>query len=444
MPGRLIDSLGTTDELAGLFSDAAVLTALLTFELALARAQARLKMIPDYAATAISRAATTDGFDAEALARDARQSATIGVPLVKALTTRVRAIDERSARFVHFGATSQDLVDTAMILLLGRSQAILARDHAQLSASLRTLSDRHAGTVMLGRTLLQPASPITFGYKVAGWYGAVHRSWKRLNEAFAEAIQLQFGGGAGTLAAYGNRGPELAVELAKELHLSVPCPPWHAHRDRLAAVAAHCGIYTGALGKIAGDIALLMQQEVAEVAEPGGESSAMPHKRNPAGCVIALAAATRTPGLVASFLTGIVQEHERAAGGWQAEWQTLTGIIEACGSALSAMVRVVEGLTVNATRMRENLTATHGVIYAEKAGLLAAAGTGIAIQDDTLRAQLADAVREAAASARPLPEILREKPEISALLTPEQIESIDRPEEYLGATETFRKQLLED
>ncbi len=440
MSSRLLASLGTTEDLAALFSDSSVLAALLAFESALARAQARLGLIPESAAAAISRAAVADGFDAAAIAREARRSATLAIPLVNALAARVAETDETSARFVHWGATSQDTMDTAMVLLLRQAKGILACDHARLEKSLRALSDRHAGTVMLARTLLQPAPPITFGLKVAGWYGAIHRSWRRLCGSSDEALRLQFGGAAGTLAAYGPDGVALAIQLANELHLPMSDAPWHAHRDRLAAVAAHCGIYTGALGKIARDIALLMQQEVAEVAESGGGSSAMPNKRNPTGCVVALAAANRTPGLVAAFLAGMVQEHERAAGGWQAEWQTLADLIETTGSALAAVAGAIDGLAVYPDRMLANLVATQGVIFAEKASMLIA----VRIGRDAARALLADATREAIASARPLREVLQRKSEIASLLTAEQLEALDRPGDYLGAAEQFRKQLLED
>jgi 3-carboxy-cis,cis-muconate cycloisomerase len=432
MSSRLIDSLGTTEELAEIFSDCSILAAMLGFETALAHAQARLGMIPQAAADAIARVAAVEHFDADTIARESRQSATLAIPLVNALTARVRQIDEHSARFVHWGATSQDVVDAAMILLLQRAQIILARDHARLEHSLRELSDQHAGTVLLARTVLQPAPPITFGYKVAGWYGAVHRSWRRVCGSFAETLKLQFGGAAGTLAAYGSDGPALASELANALHLPVSDAPSHAHRDRLAALVAHAGIYTGGLGKIARDIALLMQQEVGEVAETGGGSSAMPNKRNPSGCVIGLAAAVRMPGLVASFLSGMVQEHERGAGGWQAEWQTLAAAIETTGSALAAMAGVVDGLTVYPDRMRANLAATHGVVFAEKAMMLLSPRMGRAAAHDLL----ADAAREAVESARPLREVLAGNKEIDGFS--------DRPEDYLGAAEQFRRQLLED
>lgn len=440
MPSRLIGSLATTDDLAELFSDRSVLAALLEFESALARTQARLGLIPPSAADAIARAAVADTFDAAAIARESRKSASVAIPLVQALTASVRAIDEAAAAYVHWGATSQDALDTAMVLLLGRAQAILARDHARLEELLRALSSRHAETIMLARTLLQPAPPITFGHKAAGWYGAIHRSWRRVSDSFREALRLQFGGAAGTLAAYGPDGQALARELAVSLHLPAGDAPWHTHRDCLAALVAHCGIYTGALGKMARDIALLMQHEVGEVAEAGGGSSAMPHKQNPSGCAIALAAANRTPGLVSAFLSGMIQEHERAVGGWQAEWPTVAGVIEATGSALAAMKGVLEGLTVYPERMRANLAATHGVIFTEKLAMLLAPKLG----RDAAHALLADAAREASQTARPLREILRQKREIASLLTAKQIENIDRPEDYLGAAEEFRKRLLED
>jgi 3-carboxy-cis,cis-muconate cycloisomerase len=424
---RLIESLATTDDLAELFSDRSVLTALLAFETGLARAQARLGMIPAAAADAIASAAAVDTFDAAAIARAARTSASIAIPLVKALSERAGD----ASRCVHWGATSQDVVDTAMVLLLGRAKAILTRDHTRLQHSLRALSDRHKDTVMLARTLLQPGPPITFGYKVAGWYGAIRRSWP-----FTEDLPLQFGGAAGTLASYGNDGPALGRELAVELGLPVAEAPWHAHRDRLASLIARCGIYTGALGKMARDISLLMQQEVGEVSEEGGGSSAMPNKQNPSGCAIALAAANRTPGLVSSFLSGMVQEHERSVGGWQAEWPTVSATIEATGIALAAMAATIEGLTVYPERMRANLAATHGVIFAEKANLLLAPKLG----REAAHTLLADAAREARETGRPMREILAR----SASLTAEELADLDRPEDYLGAAEEFRQHLLED
>ena len=341
MSSRLIDSLATTDALAGIFSDRSLVQAMLDFEAALAGAEAKAGVIPASAAASIAAAASADGIDGAAIARDARASGTVSIPLVKALTARVHAADAESARYVHFGATSQDVSDSAMALAIGRARATLAADHDRLERGLRQLSDSHAGTVMLGRTLLQPAPPITFGLKVAHWVAALTRGWARINAAVDTAAILQFGGASGTLAALGDRGPAVSRALADDLGLRAPEAPWHAHRDRLAALVAACGIYTGTLGKIARDVSLLMQDETSEVAEPGGGSSTMPNKRNPAGCAIALAAATRLPGLVAAFLTGMVQEHERAVGGWHAEWPTIAAAIQTTGSALAAMVDVV-------------------------------------------------------------------------------------------------------
>jgi 3-carboxy-cis,cis-muconate cycloisomerase len=440
MSSRLIESLATTEELAAIFSDRSVLEALLGFEAALARAQARLALIPAAAAEAISSAAVSTNFDPGEIAREARKSASIAIPLVKNLTARVHETDPQSAGFVHWGATSQDAIDTAIVLLLRRAQSVLARDHSRLTESLRALSGRHARTVMLARTLLQPAPPITFGYKVAAWYSALQRSWTRVTESFREGLTLQFGGASGTLASYGPDGSKLARELAAEVDLPFSGAPWHTHRDRLAALVAHCAIYTGVLGKMARDISLLMQYEVGEVAEAGGGSSAMPNKQNPAGCAIALAAATRVPGLVSAFLAGMVAEHERAVGGWQAEWPALVSVIGSTGSALAAMADAIAGLTIYPDRMRANLAATHGTIFAEKANLLLAPKLG----REASQRLLGDAAREAISTGRSLGTILQAKPEIAALLTPGQLADLDRPEDYLGACEEFRQRLLEN
>ncbi len=426
----LINSLGTTCELADVFSDASVLSAMLEFEAALARAQARLQMIPASAADAIGRVDPAS-IDAALLAHKARETATLAIPFVKELTA---IVDPAAVGFVHWGATSQDLVDTSMVLLLRRARPILSADHDRLERALRDLSAQHASTVMAARTLLQPAPPITFGYKVAGWLGGVHRSWRSLDHALGDALLLQFGGASGTLASYGDRGPALASELAGELGLANPEGPWHTHRDRLATLVAHCGVYTGALSKIARDVILLMQDEVGEAAERGGGSSAMPNKRNPAGSVVALAAAGRVPGLVAAYLAGMSQEHERAAGGWQGEWQIIADVVQATGSALAAMADTVEHLEVRPGRMRSNLEATHGAVYAEKAVMLLAPSMG--------RPAAQKLVSEALQQRR-LCDGLAALPGASASLTPEQIENIDRPEDYLGASVLFRRQLLD-
>lgn len=439
MASLLIDSLATTDALAEIFSDASVVGAMLRFEAALARVEARAGIIPEQAADAIAMAARAEFFDAAAIARDARTSATPSIPLVSALTDRVRALDPGAAGFVHWGATSQDLSDSALMLLLVRAHDILRVDHRRLQSALRHLSDRHAHTVMLGRTLLQPAPPITFGLKVAGWSAAAARGWIRLTEAWNAGLLLQLGGASGTLAALGAEGLPVARDLASALGLRCPEAPWHAHRDRLAAILTSCGIYTGTLGKIARDISLLMQQEVHEASEPGGRSSTMPHKRNPAGCAIVLAAATRVPGLVATFLSGMLQEHERSAGGWHAEWPTVASTVQATGAALSSMADVAEGLAVDPDAMRRNLDATRGTVFAERAMMLLAPSLG----RDAAYRLVQDAVERAGRDRRSLGDVLRDIPEVTGAISSELLATIDRAEDYLGSSETLRRQLLD-
>jgi 3-carboxy-cis,cis-muconate cycloisomerase len=438
MSVRLSETLVTTEPLADAFSDAVVLAAMLRFEVALARAEARVGVVPASTADAITAAATADPFDVSAIARDARASGTMAIPFVDALRSRVRARDPGAATFVHFGATSQDVSDTALVLCVARAAALLLADHERLIAGLRRLSDAHAGTVMLARTLMQPAPPVTFGLKAAGWFGAVDRCGERLKASLKDACVLQFGGATGTLAALGHMGPRVAEDLARELDLPLPDAPWHAHRDRLAALVAACGVYTGSLGKIARDISLLMQFEVAEAAEPGGGSSTMPHKRNPAGCAIALAASVRMPGLVSSFLTGMSQEHERGLGGWHAEWSTVAAIVQTVGSALDTLTRVVESIDVDPRRMRANIAATGGAVFAERAVILLSRSLG----RDAAGRIVADALETARRDGRSFASALSATSEAAAVLTADELLTLDQPEDYLGSAERFRRRLL--
>lgn len=442
MAGRLIESLATTGAFAELFSDASLLRAMLDFEVGLARAQARVGIIPTAAADAIAVAAKPEAFDPIQLAKDGLLAGALPIPFVKALTERVRASDPAAAGFVHWGATSQDVADTALVLLLKTAQTLLESDLSQLENTLTGLAQTHAHTVMLGRTLLQAAPPITFGLKAAGWLGSIRRSRARLSSAFSEASILQFGGATGTLASLGPHGVAVGRELAKELELGFAGAPWHTHRDRLASLMCACGVLTGSLGKMARDISLLMQNEVGEASEPGGPgrggSSTMPHKRNPSGCVVALASANRVPGLVASFLSGMVQEHERAAGAWQAEWPTVAALTQATGVAVSSMREVAEGLSVDEVRMGANIEATKGVVFAERAMML----LGEKVGRDAAHKLLDRATRQSVAEGRRLREVLGEIPEVSLHLDAATLRSIEVPEEYLGSAETFRKRLL--
>lgn len=363
MPARLMDCLAATDPLSEIFSDENVLQVMLDFEAALARSEAGAGVIPEDAAQAITIAAVLQGFDMPELARQALRAGTPAIPLVKMLTARVRAANAAAAGFVHLGTTSQDVTDTALVLLLGQCRVVLCASHRRVERGLLAISNEHADTVMQARTLLQPAVPTTFGLKTAGWLGAVRRGWARVESRFDEAAYLQFGGAGGTLAVLDDRGLEVSEALAQELGLQCPDAPWHAHRDRLAALMAALSIYTASLGKMALDIALLMQFEVGEVSEPGGDgrggSSSMPHKHNPTACMLAVAAAKRVPGLLSNFVAGMLQEHERALGGWQSEWTTVQALVQAAGVAVESMAEVAEGLSVDADRMRRNLIAAN-------------------------------------------------------------------------------------
>ena len=420
---RLIESLSATEKVSQVFSDEVVLQSMLDFESALARAEAGIGLIPSEAADFIQRAAVAEGFDIAELVRQSGRAGTPAIPLVKMLTTRAHANSAMAAGFVHWGATSQDVTDSAMVLLLQRCRAILQADHQRVSRALRRIAGEHAGTVMLGRTLLQPAPPITFGLKAAGWLAAIRRGWSRVASRFDESAYLQFGGASGTLAALGANGLAVSEALARELNLKCPDAPWHGHRDRLAALMAALGIYTASLGKMALDIALLMQHEVGEAAEPGGDgrggSSTMPHKRNPTACMLAIAAAKRTPGLVADFFAGMVQEHERAVGGWQAEWATVHAMLQSAGVALEAMVEVAEGLTVDAERMRRNIDSTKGAIFAEKAMMVLAPEIGREAAHRTVQ----DTVKQTG--------------------SPPDLPGLREPADYLGSAEVFRVRLLE-
>ena len=442
MTVRLIDSLATTAAMEKLFCDESVLRAMLEFEAALARAEARLGIIPQSAADAIAKATGMRDFDATALAQATLRAGTPGIPLVKALTERVRAIDAGAAGYVHWGATSQDVADTALVLLLKQAEPVLESDLARLEQALERLSEQHSQTVMLGRTLMQAAPPVTFGLKAAGWLAAIRRSHAHLKSCFADALVVQFGGGVGTLAALGDQGLATARAVAEDIGIGCPDAPWHTHRDQLAALACALGVLTGTLGKMARDISLLMQNEVGEVAEPGGDgrggSSTMPHKRNPIGCTVTLAAANRVPGLVSSFLSGMIQEHERGVGGWQAEWPTISVIVQSSGLAAASMAEVAEGLTVDAERMRANIAATNGVVFAERAMIL----LGKALGRDVAHRVLEEATRRSVAQKRHLADVLAEMPEVTAHLDKSSIRSLEDPEQYLGVADALRKQLL--
>lgn len=380
MVRRLVNALGAAARTAGAFSDEATLRHMLRFEAALAHAAAGAGLIPAEYAPPIVEACDPALYDPATLAEAARRTATLTVPVVKALTEEVRKRNAEAAAYVHWGATSQDVIDTALVLQMGEALLPLLKDLGRIVDRFARLAKKHRATPMLGRTLLQPATPLALGQKIAGWASDIDRAKRRLAASFLEAHVLQFGGASGSLSALGNKAKPVMTELAKRLGLRLPPAPWFTQRVRIAAVAQDAALVVGALGKAARDISLMMQFEVSEAAEPAGAgrggSSTMPHKRNPIGAALVLAAATRAPHLAATVVAAMPQEHERALGGWQAEWPALTSLFDALGSAVEAMLEVSSGLTVDADNMQASIDATSGMVLAERATFLLAEQMG--------------------------------------------------------------------
>jgi 3-carboxy-cis,cis-muconate cycloisomerase len=324
--------------------------------------------------------ACADPPETAALAAAAAHAGTLAIPLVQELRARVARKSAAAAEKVHLGATSQDLADTVLMLQAKAGLALLRSDAVRLRLALEALANAHSGTRMLGRTLLQPARPITFGLKATQWLVAVEAALWRIEREAEVALVLQFGGAAGTREGLQGKGPLVSEHLAGKLGLSHADLPWHARRDGVAGLASALAILTGALGKIAGDIALMSQAEVGEVSEPWvegrGGSSAMPHKRNPTGCQVARSAALRAPHLAGTVLSGLPQEHERGLGGWQAEAPVLADLFAISHGALVAVAGVAEGLEVHTERMAANLQAAGvGEDFGEAAAMVATALT---------------------------------------------------------------------
>jgi 3-carboxy-cis,cis-muconate cycloisomerase len=331
-------------------TDRAWLQAMLDVEAALARACAAEGLIPGLAADEIAGASQADRFDIAQLGRDAADSATPVVALVKALRA---AVPEPARAHVHAGATSQDISDTAMMLIARRALVPLLADARAAADATAELARLHRDTPMIGRTLLQEAVPTTFGVRAAGWLTGIDEGRRRLRQVRDSDLAVQMGGPVGA------RAPAVAAHVAAELGLAEPVMPWHAIRLRPVALASALGAFCGVLAKIARDVTLLAQQEEGEVQEGGGPerggSSAMAHKRNPVGAVSVLACAKRTPGLVATALAAMEQEHERAAGAWQAEWGTYTELLGLTGSATAWARELLENLIVHPDLMQANL-----------------------------------------------------------------------------------------
>jgi 3-carboxy-cis,cis-muconate cycloisomerase len=351
----LAEQMASSAAMQGVFSARATVQAMLEVEAALAQAGAAIGLVPAEAVPDIAAACDAGGIDIDKLATDGALAGTVVIPLVKWLKAAVPG----HAQFVHVGGTSQDVIDTGLVIQLRAGILLLQADLGLMARAAAALARAHAGTKMAGRTLLQTALPATFGLKAANWLAAVTDARRAIAHAAEEALRLQCGGAAGTLDVPGEQAPAFLRAFGVALALPVPSVPWQTGRARLARLAAAIAGAVGVAGKIGTDIALLMQPEIGEVAEPAapgrGGSSAMAHKRNPTLSIAARAAALRVPGYVATLLAAQDQEHERAAGAWQAEAATWPALMLCASGGLAAMAEALAGLDIFADRMAENL-----------------------------------------------------------------------------------------
>lgn len=425
-----------------IFSDRATLQGMLDFEAALALAEARTSVIPQKHADAILEKCRAELFDVHALSKAAALAGNVAIPLVKALTAAVAKDDENAARHVHWGATSQDVIDTGLVLQLRQALDFFEVRLLRLAQACADHAHQHRHVMMVGRTWLQHATPITFGLKTAAWLSAIERQRARLAACRQRVLVLQFGGASGTLASLNGRGLDVANELAKQLKLDLPDMPWHTQRDNFAEVASLLSLLTGTLGKIATDISLMMQTEIGEAFEPTAEarggSSTMPHKRNPVSCAVVLAAAARVPGLASTMHAAMAQEHERGVGGWQAEWQTLPQICQLAAGALEHTLHMVEGLEIDPVRMRANLEMTKGLVLAEAASMALA----VYIGREKAHLMIEQASQRAITEKRHLRDVLASDAQVAVHMDNASLNKLFEPQNYLGMAEQFIDRVL--
>ncbi|WP_265582650.1 MULTISPECIES: 3-carboxy-cis,cis-muconate cycloisomerase [unclassified Pseudomonas] len=432
LSNQLFDAYFSAPAMRAIFSDHGRLQGMLDFEAALARAEASSGLIPQAAVQPIVSACQAERYDFAALAQAIVTAGNSAIPLVKALGKQVAAQSSEAERYVHLGATSQDTMDSGLILQLRAAITLLERDLTQLGAALAEQAERHADTPLAGRTWLQHATPVTLGMKLAGVLGAITRHRQRLTEIKPRLLVLQFGGASGSLAALGEHAWPVSEALANELGLQLPEQPWHTQRDRLVEFASLLGLIAGSLGKFGRDLSLLMQTEAGEVFEPAapgkGGSSTMPHKRNPVSAAVLIGAATRSPGLVATMFSTMPQEHERSLGLWHAEWETLPELCCLVSGALQQALLLVPGLEVDAARMRTNLDLTQGLVLAEAVSIALAQRIGRDAAHHLLEQCCQQAVREGAQ----LRQVLGANAEVSAQLSAAELDRLLDPALYLG------------
>jgi 3-carboxy-cis,cis-muconate cycloisomerase len=438
----LYSSLFGDPDVAAHFSDRALLQAMLDVETALAEAEASVGVVPARSVDPIRTAARVERYDPDAIARDSAGAGNAVIPLVRELTRQVAAIDEEASRFVHLGATSQDIIDTALVLQLRGAVPLLVAHIRRAERAAARHARSHRSTPIAGRTWMQQATPTTFGLKAAGWLEALERGRASIDQRASEAFVLQFGGASGTLAALGPAARRVATALGDRLSLVVPDLPWHAHRDRIVRLACALGVLIGTLGKIATDLGLLAQTEVAEAfersADGKGGSSSMPHKRNPVSAAVALAASVRAPGLVASLLGGMPQQHERGLGGWQAEWEVVPELVILAAGAARSMADALDHLVVDVERMARNLELTGGVTQSESVVSALAPHLGRPAAYKLVEAACVRALAEGV----PLATVLTEDPSVPRVLSRDAIEKCLAPRLNFGDAEAMVDRVL--
>ncbi len=435
-----LEALFSTPQMSAAFSSEAHVQGMLAFEAALARAEAHAGVIPAAAAEAIAASCRVELFDVAAIYREAARAGTPAIPLVRMLTAQVGG---EAARFVHLGATSQDAIDTALMQQMRTGLDLLITDLLALCTACAALTEQHRHTLMAGRTLLQQALPITFGLKAARWLALALRQRDALRERRERSLALQLGGAAGTLAALGDNGPQVVLFVADELGLPAPDLPWHTERDRVAEIAAALAVVAGAMAKIAGDVALLAQTEVGEVSEgaaPGkGGSSAMPQKHNPVDATTAIAASRLALGVAPTILSAMAQEHERAVGGWQAEWAAIPNLFRYTAAAVAHTRSALADLHIDSTRMNANLNLTNGLIMAESLSMTLTPHLGRPAAQRLVKTLCDHAIT----SGISLHQAALESEQVQAILTPEAIDHALDPRNYLGNTDSFIDRALE-
>ena len=432
-----------THDTATVFTPAGHVQAMLDVEVALAEALAKAGVIPASSVPPIRSQAQASQYDLESLASEATSAGNLLIPLVRQLKVRVAAVDATAAGHVHWGATSQDVMDTALLLQLRTAVGEVRLSLERAGDAAADLARRHVATPIAGRTWLQQATPTTFGAKAAVWVDGISRARTRLAASLNAALELQFGGATGTLASLGSAAPAVMEALADRLSLRVADIPWHTERSRIADVACALGLTCGSLGKIGNDIALLAQTEVGEVSErPAagrGGSSSMPHKHNQVAATAAMAAAVQAPGLVATMLSAMPQEHERAFGRWQAEWDTLPALVHLTSKSARALADALPHLVVHEAHMRTNLDLAGGVARAE--GLVIALAPHIGRGDALSMVQtLCD---RALKDGRSLHDVAAGEPRICTFLNTEQIAGALDPIALSGSTGTFVDRVLQ-